>query len=46
MSCRYPGCKNRSKGPRFAFFCEKHFKLPATQKAKALTAWKEKKAAE
>lgn len=28
MRCRYPGCKNRSKGPRFRFLCEKHLKLP------------------
>src|SRR2546422_2232081 len=24
MSCRYPGCKNRSKGPRFRFRSEEH----------------------
>ena len=28
MACRYPGCKNRSKGPRFRFLCEEHLKLP------------------
>jgi len=28
MHCRYPGCKNRSKGPRFRFLCEEHLKLP------------------
>jgi hypothetical protein len=28
MHCRYPGCKNRSKGPRFSFLCEEHLKLP------------------
>src|SRR5437762_14232430 len=28
MHCRYPGCKNRSKGPRFRFLCEQHLKLP------------------
>ena len=28
MRCRYPGCKNRSKGPRFRFLCEEHLKLP------------------
>src|SRR5947208_13021664 len=28
MRCRYPGCKNRSKGPRFGFLCEEHLKLP------------------
>lgn len=40
MSCRYPNCKNRSKGPRFAFFCDEHFKLPKAQKALALSKWK------
>jgi hypothetical protein len=24
MRCRYPGCKNRSKGPRNHFLCEEH----------------------
>ena len=33
MSCRYPGCKNRSKGPRFRFLCEEHLKLPKKQEA-------------
>ncbi len=28
MRCRYPGCKNRSKGPRFRYLCEEHLKLP------------------
>ncbi len=28
MHCRYPGCKNRSKGPRFRYLCEEHLKLP------------------
>jgi hypothetical protein len=28
MRCRFPDCKNRSKGPRFRFLCEKHLKLP------------------
>jgi hypothetical protein len=27
MRCRYPGCKNRSKGPKFSFLCEEHRKL-------------------
>jgi len=26
MSCIAPGCKSRSKGPRFRFLCEKHLK--------------------
>lgn len=24
MRCRAPGCKERSRGPRFAFRCKKH----------------------
>jgi hypothetical protein len=41
MRCRYPGCKNKSKGPRFSFLCEQHLKLgkravkAAIQKAEA-----------
>jgi hypothetical protein len=27
MRCRYPGCKNRSKGPKFSWLCEDHLKL-------------------
>jgi len=42
MSCRYPGCKNRSKGPRFRFFCEKHLKLPKKEQQAALAKWAEK----
>jgi hypothetical protein len=42
MSCRYPGCKNRSKGPRFRFFCEKHMKLPKKEQEAALAKWTEK----
>ena len=26
MSCRHEGCNNRSKGPRFGFYCEEHVK--------------------
>ncbi|HUJ25511.1 MAG TPA: hypothetical protein VLW85_05810 [Myxococcales bacterium] len=26
MRCRHPGCKNRSKGPRFHFLCEEHLR--------------------
>lgn len=26
MRCRHPGCKNRSKGPRFHFLCAEHLK--------------------
>src|SRR5260370_41792616 len=28
MRCRYPGCNNRSKGPKFSFLCEEHLKMP------------------
>jgi hypothetical protein len=28
MRCRYPGCPNKSKGPRFSFLCGKHLKMP------------------
>lgn len=31
MHCRHPGCKQRSKGPRFHYLCDKH-KLPAKPK--------------
>jgi hypothetical protein len=36
MSCRYPGCKNRSKGPRFRFLCETHLKLPKKKQDEVL----------
>jgi len=36
MSCRYPGCKNRSKGPRFRFLCEEHLKLTKKKQEAAL----------
>jgi len=39
----YPGCKNRSKGPRFRFLCEEHLKLPKKQEA-ALAKWAVKNA--
>ena len=39
MRCRYPGCKNRSKGPRFRFLCEKHLKLPKAEQKAALEKW-------
>ena len=42
MSCRYPGCKNRSKGPRFRFFCEKHLQVPKKKQEAALAKWAEK----
>jgi len=40
MACRYPGCKNRSKGPRFRFMCEEHRKLPKAKQLAALEKWK------
>ncbi len=42
MSCRYPGCKNRSKGPRFRYLCEEHLKLPASKVTMAIEKAKEK----
>ena len=42
MRCRYPGCKNRSKGPRFRFFCEEHLKLPRKKQDEALAKWAQK----
>jgi len=44
MRCRYPGCKNRSKGPRFRFLCDEHRKLPKKKQEAALARWAEKNA--
>ena len=44
MRCRYPGCKNQSKGPRFRFFCDEHRKLPKKEQDAALAKWVEKNA--
>jgi len=44
MSCRYPACKNRSKGPRFRFLCEEHLKLPKKKQDEMLAKWAEKNA--
>ncbi len=44
MRCRYPGCKNKSKGPRFRFMCEEHRKLPVAQQKAALEKWAKKSA--
>ena len=44
MRCRYPGCKNRSKGPRFRFLCEEHLKLPKKRQEEVLAKWAEKNA--
>ena len=43
MRCRYPGCKNQSKGPRFRFFCDEHRKLPKKEQDAAIAKWAEKK---
>ena len=41
MSCRVPGCKNRSRGPRFGFICDDHRKkLSKGDQAAAREAWK------
>ena len=42
MRCRYPGCKNPSKGPRFRFFCDEHRKLPKKEQDTALAKWAER----
>jgi len=44
MSCRYAGCKNRSKGPRFRFLCVEHLKLPKKKQDEVLAKWAEKNA--
>ena len=44
MRCRFPGCKNRSKGPRFRFLCEQHLKLPKKEQDAVLAKWAEKNA--
>lgn len=31
LSCIAPGCKNKSKGPRFHYLCEKHVGAPRRQ---------------
>src|SRR3982751_6300439 len=41
MRCHYPGCKNRSKGPRFRFLCEEHLKLPKKDQDAVLAKWAE-----
>jgi hypothetical protein len=43
MRCRYPGCKNKSKGPRFRFLCAEHLKLPKSEQNAALAKWAAKK---
>ncbi len=43
MRCRYPGCKNKSKGPRFRFLCADHLKLSKKDQEAALAKWAGKK---
>jgi hypothetical protein len=45
MSCRIPGCKNRSGGPGQGYICKEHQKLPKKQQEAARAAWKAKRAA-
>jgi hypothetical protein len=45
MRCHYPGCKSRSKGPRFRFLCEEHLKRPKKEQQAALAKWAEKNVA-
>ena len=40
MSCRIPGCNNRSGGPGKGYMCPKHQKLPKKQQLAAREAWK------
>ena len=42
MRCRYPGCKNKSKGPRFRYLCEEHLKLPKKKQDEVLAKAAEK----
>lgn len=37
MRCRIPGCKNRSKGPRFAFICADHLASMSKKQIAAAT---------
>ena len=46
MSCRVPGCRNRSKGPRFGFICDDHRKKLSKKKQQAVRdRWNARKAA-
>ena len=31
LSCIAPGCRNKSKGPRFHYLCDKHMETPKKQ---------------
>src|SRR5438128_10702793 len=39
MRCGYPGCKNRSKGPRFRFCCEEPLTTPRKKQDAARVEW-------
>jgi hypothetical protein len=46
MRCRVPGCRNRSKGPRFGFICDEHRKkLSKKAQQAARDKWNAKRAA-
>lgn len=45
MRCRYPGCRQRSRGPRNHFLCTRHLKDPGWPAAKAAVAKAASKAA-
>ena len=41
MSCRVQGCKNRTRGPRFGFICDRHLKeLSPKEQREAREKWK------
>ena len=41
MGCRVEGCKNRTRGPRFGFICDKHLKeLSPREQREARQKWK------
>jgi hypothetical protein len=46
MNCRVAGCRNKSRGPRFGFICDKHRRdLSAKQQREAREKWKAARAA-
>jgi hypothetical protein len=42
MQCRAPGCRKKSKGPRFHFMCDEHKKLPQSVQISYLDKWNKK----
>lgn len=40
MRCRVPGCKSRSRGPRFHFHCKGHSKLPLNVKLENMAKYR------